>query len=211
MSIAPSSAPGTRVSDPRLQLIKIGLFLASLSPLYEIAWYALSGRFGDYPSWEIIGMTGEASLIFLLLTLSVTPLRKWTGWNGLIKIRRMLGLFAFFYATLHFLVYIWREDNFIVHEFFLDVAKLPYITVGFLAWLMLIPVAATANDPMMKKAGKNWKRIHSMVYPITFFSVLHYLLVRTWNPTDVLWYAAILVGLLAYRFYHARSIKEWVF
>ncbi|MBF0256414.1 MAG: sulfoxide reductase heme-binding subunit YedZ [Gammaproteobacteria bacterium] len=198
-------------NDPQLQLIKTIVFLASLSPLYEIVWYTVTGRFGDYPAWEIIGLTGEASLVFLLLTLLVTPLRKIFGWNGLIKLRRMLGLFAFFYATLHFLVYIWREDNFIVHEFFLDMVKLPYITVGVLAWLMLIPVAVTANDPMMKKAGKNWKRIHSMIYAITFLSVLHYLLVRTWNPTDVLYYAAILLALLVYRFYHARTVKDWVF
>jgi sulfoxide reductase heme-binding subunit YedZ len=201
----------TDKNDPKLQLVKIIIFMMSLAPLYEMVWFAMSGRFGDYPSWEIIGITGEASLIFLLLTLSVTPLRRLFNWNLLIKLRRMLGLFAFFYATLHFLVYIWREDNFIVNEFVLDVVKLPYITVGFLAWLLLIPLASTANDPMMKRAGKSWKKIHSMVYVITFLSVLHYLLVRTWNPTDVLGYAAILVALLAYRFYNARTVKDWVF
>ncbi len=167
--------------------------------------------FGDYPSVERIGITGEASLLFLLLTLLVTPIRRLIGWNVLLKLRRMLGLFAFFYATLHFLVYIWREDNFIVREFFFDIVKLPYITVGFIAWLLLIPLAYTASDNQMKRLGKGWKRLHSMIYPITFLSVLHYLLVRTWNPTDVLWYAAILVVLLAYRFFHARTVKDWIF
>jgi len=201
----------TGTNDPQLQLLKIITFVISLSPLYEMLWYTITGRFGDYPSWEIIGITGEAALIFLLLTLSITPIRRIFGWNILLKLRRTLGLFAFFYATLHFLVYVWREDNFIVHEFFLDVIKMPYITVGFLAWLLLVPLAFTANDGRMKKLGKNWKKIHSMIYLITFLSVLHYLLVRTWNPTDVLWYAAVLVALVAYRFYHARSVKDWIF
>lgn len=199
-------------SDPQLQLIKIITFLVSLSPLYEMIWFGLTGRFGDYPSWEIIGITGEAALIFLLITLAVTPLRRIYGWNLPLKLRRMFGLFAFFYATLHFIVYIWREDHFILHEFLLDIIKLPYITVGVLAWVLLIPLAASANDPMMKKLSRNWKRVHSMVYLITFLSVLHYLLVRTWIPTDVLIYAAILAGLLAYRFFYARTLrKDWVF
>ncbi|MES9902633.1 MAG: protein-methionine-sulfoxide reductase heme-binding subunit MsrQ [Sedimenticola sp.] len=198
-------------NDPQLQLIKIITFVISLSPLYEMVLFAITGRFGDYPSWEIIGITGEASLLFLLLTLLITPIRRLIGWNVLLKLRRMLGLFAFFYATLHFLVYIWREDNFIVREFFFDIVKLPYITVGFIAWLLLIPLAYTASDNQMKRLGKGWKRLHSMIYPITFLSVLHYLLVRTWNPTDVLWYAAILVVLLAYRFFHARTVKDWIF
>lgn len=201
----------TQDSDPQLQLVKIITFILSLSPLYEMLWFTLTGRFGDYPSWEIIGITGEAALIFLLITLSVTPIRRKTGWNILLKLRRMLGLFAFFYATVHFLVYIWREDNFIFHEFLLDTIKLPYITVGFLAWLLLIPLALTANDKVMKRIGKNWKRIHSMIYLITFLSVLHYLLVRLWNPTDILGFAVILAGLLGYRFYHARTAKDWTF
>ena len=198
-------------NNPQLQLVKIITFLFSLYPLYEMVWYAITGRFGDYPSWEIIGITGEAALIFLLIALAVTPIRRLFGWNILLKLRRMLGLFAFFYASLHFLVYIWREDNFIIHEFFLDVIKMPYITVGFLAWLLLVPLAVTASDSKMKQLGKRWKTVHSMVYLITFLSVLHYLLVRTWNPTDVLGYAAILVALLSYRFYHARTVKDWMF
>ncbi|QEP43977.1 sulfoxide reductase heme-binding subunit YedZ [Ectothiorhodospiraceae bacterium BW-2] len=198
-------------TDPKLQLIKIITFILCLSPLYEMIWYAVGGHFGDYPSWEIIGITGEAALVFLLITLSVTPIRRQFGWNILLKLRRMFGLFAFFYATLHFMVYIWREDNFILREFLLDTVKLPYITVGILAWLLLIPLATSANNDTMKKLGKNWKRVHSMIYAITFLSVLHYLLVRTWNPTDVLGYATILVLLLAYRFYHARTVKEWNF
>ena len=197
--------------SPELKLVKIIVFILCLSPLYEMIWYGVTARFGDYPSWEIIGITGEASLIFLLITLSVTPLRRIFGWNSLLKLRRMLGLFAYFYATLHFVVYIWREDNFILHEFFLDAINLPYITVGFLAWLLLTPMALTANNDGMKRLGKNWKKIHSMVYFIAFLSVLHYLLVRTWDTTDVLWYATILTVLLGYRFYHARTIKDWSF
>ncbi len=197
--------------DPQLQLIKIITFILCLYPLYEMMWYGISGHFGDYPSWEIIGITGEAALVFLLITLSVTPIRRLTGWTTLLKLRRMLGLFAFFYATVHFFIYIWREDNFILHEFLLDTVNLPYITVGFLAWLLLIPMAVTANDKFMKRLGKNWKRIHAMVYFITFLSVLHYLLVRTWDTTDVLWYATILAVLLGYRFYHARTVKDWSF
>ncbi len=197
--------------DPQVQLLKIIVFILSLSPLYEMLWYMVTGRFGDYPSWVFIGTTGEAALIFLLITLSVTPIRRIFGWNILLKLRRMLGLFAFFYATLHFFVYIWREDNFIFQEFLLDTIKLPYITVGFLSWLLLIPLAVTANDKMIKRIGTQWKRIHAMIYLITFLTVIHYLLVRLWDPTDILWYAAILAGLLGYRFYHARTARDWTF
>ena len=198
-------------NDPQLQLNKIIVFILCLMPIYEVLWYSITGRFGDYPSWEIIGITGEAALIFLLITLSVTPIRRKFGWNALLKYRRMFGLFAFFYATAHFFVYIWQEDNFIIHEFLLDTINLPYITVGFLAWLLLIPLAVTANNKSIKRIGKNWKRIHSMIYVITFLSVLHYLLVRLWNPTDILGYAAILAALLGYRFFHARTAKDWTF
>ncbi len=197
--------------DPQLQLQKIIIFVLSLYPLYEMAWYALTGRYGDYPSWEIIGITGEASLVFLLITLSVTPLRRTFGWNSLLKFRRTFGLFAFFYATLHFLIYIWREDTFILTEFAMDVVKLPYVTVGFLAWLLMLPIALTANDSRMRALGRNWKRIHSMVYAVTFLTIVHYFLLRTWNPTDVLGYAAFLTALLGYRFYYARTQKEWSF
>ncbi len=199
-------------NDPQLQLIKIITFVISLSPLYEMVLFAITGRFGDYPSWEIIGITGEASLLFLLLTLLITP-DKGASLAGMCcsSCAACWACLPFFYATLHFLVYIWREDNFIVREFFFDIVKLPYITVGFIAWLLLIPLAYTASDNQMKRLGKGWKRLHSMIYPITFLSVLHYLLVRTWNPTDVLWYAAILVVLLAYRFFHARTVKDWIF
>jgi len=201
----------SQATDPKLQLGKIIVFILCLSPLYEMLWYGITGRFGDYPSWEIIGITGEAALVFLLITLSVTPIRRKFGWNILLKYRRMFGLFAFFYATTHFFVYIWQEDNFMIHEFLLDTVKLPYITVGFLAWLLLIPLAFTANDKMIKRIGTKWKRIHSMIYLISFLSVLHYLLVRLWNPTDILWYAALLAALLGYRFYHARTVKDWTF
>jgi sulfoxide reductase heme-binding subunit YedZ len=200
-----------RPPDPQLQLIKTITFIVCLYPLYDMLWSWISGHFGDYPSWEIIGTTGEAGLVFLLLTLTITPIRRITGWSILLKLRRMLGLFAFFYASIHFFVYIWREDNFILKEFLLDAVNLPYITVGFLAWLLLVPMAITANDVLMRRLGKNWKRIHGMVYFITFLSVLHYLLVRTWDTTDVLWYATVLVILLAYRFYHARTVKDWSF
>lgn len=197
--------------DPQLQLLKIIVFILSLSPLYEMAWFALTGRYGDYPSWEIIGITGEASLIFLLITLSVTPLRRTFGWNILLKLRRTFGLFAFFYASLHFLIYIWREDTFILAEFAMDVVKLPYVTVGFLAWLLMLPIAITASDSKMRALGRNWKRIHSMIYAVTFLTIIHYFLLRTWNPTDVLGYAAFLTALLGYRFYYARTQKEWSF
>ena len=195
-------------NNPQLQLQKIIIFLLSLSPLYEMAWFAASGRYGDYPSWEIIGITGEASLIFLMITLAVPPLRRIFGWNHLLKLRRTFGLFAFFYASLHFLIYIWREDTFILAEFAMDVVKLPYVTVGFLAWLLMLPIALTASDSRMRALGRNWKKIHSMVYAVTFLTIVHYFLVRTWNPTDVLGYAALLSLLLGYRFYYARTQKE---
>jgi len=190
--------------------LKTLVFTLSLSPLYEMIWFAITGRFGDYPSWEIIGITGEASLVCLLLTLLVTPLRKLFGWNNLLHIRRMLGLFAFFYACLHFFVYIWREENFVFAEFVNDVIKLPYITLGFIAFVLLIPLAFTARDRMMRKYGKSWKTIHKMIYAITVLSVVHYMLVSIWAPLNALFYASILLILLAFRFIYARTAKDWM-
>ncbi len=190
--------------------LKTIVFFLSLSPLYEVIWFALSGRFGDYPSWEIIGITGESSLIFLLLTLAVTPARQLFGWRNLIHIRRMLGLFAFFYACLHFIVYLWREENFIFKEFVLDIVRLPYITVGMMALILLVPLAFTARDSMMRKVGKHWKPIHRMVYAIALLSVVHYVLVSIWAPMNALVYALILMIFLAYRFVYARSVKDWM-
>ena len=190
--------------------VKTVVFILSLSPLYEMIWFALTGRFGDFPSWEIIGITGEASLIFLLLTLAVTPARRILGWNNLIHIRRMLGLFAFFYAMIHFVIYIWREEHFSFHEFLLDIVRLPYITVGFIALILLIPLAFTARDSMMRKVGKNWKPIHRMVYAIAMLSIVHYVLVSIWSPLNALLYAFMLLLLLGYRFVYAKTPKDWM-
>jgi methionine sulfoxide reductase heme-binding subunit len=192
-----------------LPFIKLVVFLLCLSPLYEMLWYLLTGHFGDYPSWEIIGITGEASLFFLLLTLLVTPLRRLFGWNILLSLRRLFGLFAYSYATLHFFVYIWREENFILHEFFLDIVNLPYITVGILSWLLMVPLAMTANDRNMKRLGKNWRKLHTLVYPLTVFACLHYILVQIWAPFDALEYTLLFVVLLGYRFVYARTPEDW--
>src|ERR1035441_4054041 len=130
----------------RLRLTKLVLFLAALIPLGRLAWKALHGGLGANPIEVITHSTGDWTLILVLTTLSITPLRQLTRQYWLIEIGRMIGVFAFFYGTLHFLTYIWLDKFFAVHEMLKDIAKRPFITVGFSAFVLMIPLALTSTD-----------------------------------------------------------------
>ncbi|MFZ1326501.1 MAG: protein-methionine-sulfoxide reductase heme-binding subunit MsrQ, partial [Candidatus Contendobacter sp.] len=143
---------------------KLVVFCASLLPLAWLCWLAWQDRLGTNPVETLSHYTGDWSLRFLLLTLTVTPLRRLTGWHGLIRFRRMLGLFAFFYVCLHFSIYLVFDQFFDWAGIVEDVAKRPYITVGFAGWLLLIPLAATSTSGMIKRLGRYWQRLHRLVY-----------------------------------------------
>ena len=149
----------------KLHVTKTAIFLAALIPLERLLRKALHDGLGANPIEVITHSTGDWTLIFVLTTLSITPLRRITRQYWLIGVRRMVGLFAFFYGTLHFLTYIWLDKFFDVHEMLKDIAKRPFITVGFSAFVLMIPLALTSTAWSIRRlGGKNWQRLHRLIY-----------------------------------------------
>ena len=179
--------------------IKPILFLVCLLPFALLVLDAVNNNLGANPVEEMTHTTGEWALRFLLITLTVTPLRKLTGASWLIKLRRMLGLFVFFYAFLHFITYIWFDQYFDWAEILIDIPKRPFITVGFTAFILLTPLAVTSTNKMMKRLGKNWKKLHKLIYVIAMLGVLHFLWVVKADTFEPLVYFTILLVLLIYR------------
>ncbi|MFS0756224.1 protein-methionine-sulfoxide reductase heme-binding subunit MsrQ [Noviherbaspirillum sp. 1P10PC] len=159
----------------QLKLLKGVLFIAACLPFLRLVIFTVTDQLGANPVEFITRNTGDWTLYFLCITLAVTPLRRFTGWNWLVRLRRMLGLFAFFYASLHFLTFLWFDHFFDVAEMLKDVVKRPFITVGFGAFLLLIPLAATSTNAMIKRlGGKRWQLLHRMIYLIAPLGILHY-------------------------------------
>ena len=180
--------------------LKVGVFGACLSPIVILAWQALTDNLGANPIDEITDQTGIWTLRFLLITLAVTPARRLAGWNRLIRFRRMLGLFAFFYGSLHFMTYLWLDQFFAIEEIIADVMERPFITVGFASFVLLIPLAITSTTAMIKRlGGKWWQRLHRLVYAIAIGGVVHYLWLVKADIQQPVIYGTILGGLLAYR------------
>ncbi|MCU1296782.1 MAG: Ferric reductase domain protein transrane component, N-terminal domain [Acidobacteriaceae bacterium] len=188
---------------PNLKVIrwfKVVFFLASLGPLAWLALEAHGKALGANPIEVITHSTGDCTLVFLLITLSITPLRKLTGQFWLIRFRRMLGLFAFFYASLHFLTYIWLDKFFALHEILADVAKRRFITVGLLGFLLLIPLALTSTKGWIRRlGGKRWQTLHRLIYVSAFAGVVHYYWLVKADKRQPLEYAFVLALLLGYR------------
>ncbi len=185
--------------DLKLKLLKIVVFLAALIPLARLGWKAYNDALGANPIEVITRSTGDWTLIFLMLTLSITPLRRLTGQHWLIRFRRMLGLFAFFYACLHFTTYIWLDKFFDVHEMVKDVGKRPFITVGFTAFVLLVPMAATSTAGMIRRLGKRWVTLHRLIYVSATAGVIHYWWLVKADIRKPAYYALALSTLLGYR------------
>ncbi|HEC06144.1 MAG TPA: sulfoxide reductase heme-binding subunit YedZ, partial [Thiolapillus brandeum] len=151
------------------------VFLASLLPLAYMTWAAFSDSLGPNPVEALSHETGSWALRFLLITLAITPLRRLTGWRRPVLLRRMLGLFSFFYASLHVLVWLWLDREFAWGGMLADIAKRPYITVGFLSFLILTALAATSNALSMRRLGLRWKQLHRLVYVAALLAVLHFI------------------------------------
>ncbi len=188
-------------SPPPLARIKLALFLLALLPLGRLLWAAWTGDFGPNPVEFVQRWTGTWTFNFLLLTLCITPLRVWTQWHWLLRLRRMLGLFTFFYATLHFLSFIGFDHSFDIDAIARDIFKRPFVTVGFAAFVLLIPLAATSNQWAIRKlGGRRWQELHRSVYLIGILAAVHYFwLVKA---TALLWplvYAVALAFLLGWR------------
>jgi methionine sulfoxide reductase heme-binding subunit len=159
----------------KIGALKIVVFPACLVPLGLLAWKGLHGDLGANPIEVITHSTGHWTLIFLLVTLSITPLRRLTGQPWLINYRRMVGLFAFFYGCLHFTTYIWLDKFFDVHDMLKDIAKRPFITVGFTAFVLMIPLALTSTRKMIQRlGGRRWAMLHRLIYLSGIAAVVHY-------------------------------------
>ncbi|MFZ6674246.1 sulfite oxidase heme-binding subunit YedZ [Undibacterium sp. Xuan67W] len=167
--------PAYQPSPKQLSLIKVILFIVALLPFLRLFSFAFLDKLGANPVEFITRNTGDWTLYLLCITLAMTPLRKLTQWHWLIRLRRMLGLFTFFYALLHFTTFLWFDHGFDVAEMWKDVLKRPFITVGFVAFVLLLPLAVTSTNGMIKRlGGKRWQWLHRLIYLIAPLGVLHY-------------------------------------
>lgn len=185
---------------PLRNIIKPALFVAALLPLAALVAGAFAGGLGANPVETITHETGRWGLYLLLATLALSPLRRLSGWSGWLRLRRMLGLFAFLYVSLHFLTFLVFDHFFDWTEIWADIVKRPYITVGFSAFMLLLPLAATSTDAMVRRlGGRRWKRLHSLVYVAGTLAVLHFLWLVKADTREPLFFGALLLGLLLLR------------
>lgn len=188
--------------------IKPLVFAACLAPFAWLLRGAVTGDLGANPLDRVTDVTGEWGLRFLLLTLAVSPLRQLTGIAVVQRFRRMLGLFAFFYVSLHFLTWAWLDQNLVLQNIIADIAKRPFVTVGFLAWLLLLPLALTSTRGMMRRLGRLWQRLHLLVYAAGILGILHYIWLVKADRLEPLVYALVLSVLLGLRWPPLRKRVE---
>lgn len=181
------------------------VFAAALIPFALLVHMVFADRLGPNPVETLNRYTGDWTLRFLLIALAVTPLRQLSGWHYLIRFRRMLGLFAFFYVCLHFLSWIWVDKLFDWDEIVKDVIERPFITVGFASFVLLVPLAATSTNGMIRRlGGARWRALHRLVYVVAVGGVVHFLWLVKSDIREPMIYAAILAFLLGYRLWAYR-------
>jgi sulfoxide reductase heme-binding subunit YedZ len=185
-----------------IKFYKLLVFVNALVPLALLGWDWRRGQVGANPVDFVTRTTGTLTLVFLVLTLAVSPLRKWTGAQWLVRLRRMVGLYAFFYGSLHFLTYVWFDKSFDFAAIAQDVARRWFILVGFLAFTSMVPLAVTSTDRMIKRlGGKRWQKLHRLTYLSAAAGVLHYYLLVKSDTRRPLAFAAVVAVLLGYRAY----------
>lgn len=189
-------------------MVKGLVWLLALIPITRLIWLGFNDNLGANPVEFIEHSTGTWALVFLLASLSMTPIRLLTNQVWQIQLRRLLGLWMFFYATLHFITYIWLDFGFLMDDIYKDVIKHPRILVGFIAFVLTIPLAATSNQYMMKKLKSKWKKLHQSVYLIAILAVLHYLWLVKKDITEPFYYAVVLFILLGIRIYFYYKKKQ---
>lgn len=190
-------------------LVRLVLFLAALLPLARLFWLGAGDGLGANPVEFVTRSTGTWALVFLCLSLAMTPLRRLTGDGRWLRLRRMLGLYCFFYAGLHAGLWLWVEHAFSLLEMLRDVGRRPFIAAGFAAFVLLVPLAATSNTASIRRLGANWQRLHRLVYLIAVAAILHY----GWHKAGkndlapVLPYALTVAGLLGVRLWWAFAAR----
>jgi methionine sulfoxide reductase heme-binding subunit len=189
--------------------VKFNKFLISINALIPLAFLVFDGwrgRLGANPIEFFLRTTGMMTLVFLLITLAVTPLRKIFGWNALVKYRRMLGLYAFFYGCLHLTTYSVFDKSFSIPAIVADVVQRPFIAVGMLAFFMLIPLAVTSTNGWVKRlGGKNWSKLHKLTYPIAILGVIHFWMIVKSDIFYPVLFGLVLLVLLGYRLMPKRK------
>ncbi len=194
-----SKAPPWRSSKRGMLYIKIAVWCLALAPLGLLLYDALTGNLEAEPIKDVTHRTGWWTLTLLMVTLAITPLRHITGWKQIVKLRRPIGLFAFFYATLHVLIYFGLDQLFAFDYILEDIAKRPYITLGFTAWLMLIPLTITSTKGWIRRLGKRWQKLHRLVYVVAVLGVVHFYWLVKADVREPLIFAGVLAILLAFR------------
>lgn len=210
---AASTAATARAAAPRKRhwllhpAVKPLVFIAGLGPLAWLVWGAVANTLGANPAEALIRATGDWTLRFLCLTLAITPLRHWFNQPALVRLRRMLGLFTFFYGVLHFLCYAWLDMGFVPADIVTDIAKRPFILVGTSALLLMAPLAATSFNRAIKAlGGKRWQALHKAIYGVVLLALLHFFWMRAGKNNFGEWsiYAGIVAVLLGDRLLRAR-------
>ncbi|HYR85632.1 MAG TPA: protein-methionine-sulfoxide reductase heme-binding subunit MsrQ [Terriglobia bacterium] len=186
------------------KVLKVCVFLTCLTPLFLLLTAAAMGNLSANPIKDITEDTGAWTLRFLLITLSMTPLRKLAGWNAVIKFRRMVGLFAFFYGFLHLTTYLWLDQFFSIPDIMHDVLKRPFITAGAAGFALMVPLAVTSTRKWISRiGGKRWQLLHRLVYVSAFAGVVHYVWLVKADIQRPVTYGVLLAILMAYRLFVA--------
>ena len=198
------------LSAARLLLLKRAVFVSALLPLAVYVSLAAQNQLGANPIEHLTRSSGDWTLYLLTLTLAITPLRRLSGQQWLQALRRMLGLFAFFYASLHFITFIWFDPFFDLDDIWVDVWKRPFISVGFAAFVLLIPLALTSTKTMQRRLGRYWSRLHRLIYLTALLALLHFWWMRAGkqNFGEPILMGAIVLLLLAAR--AAGPIQRWI-
>ncbi len=185
---------------------KILVFINCLVPLALLGWDAYRDQLGANPLEFLTRTTGTLTLLFLVLSLAVTPARKVTGIQWLVRFRRMIGLYAFFYGGLHWMLYVWSDKFFNLRAIIGDIRQRPFIAVGLVSFTLMVPLAVTSTNKMLKRlGGKRWMRLHKLAYVAAAGGVLHYWLLVKADTTKPLVFAAVLALLLGYRFWRSYT------
>jgi sulfoxide reductase heme-binding subunit YedZ len=183
---------------------KLLLFINALVPLGFLTWDWYFNQLGANPIEFFLRTTGILTLVFLFITLAVSPLRKIYGWNQLIKLRRMLGLYAFFYGVVHLVTYSIFDKSLDISAIIGDIWQRPFIAVGMLALFLMIPLAVTSTNGMIKRlGGKNWQKLHRLSYPIAILGLIHFFWIQKSDYLYPILFAIVLAFLLGYRIYKA--------
>ena len=191
------------------RVVKPLVFILLLIPALHLGWGIWQETLGANPLEAIIRGLGDWALRILLLTLAISPLRRLTGWGQVLRLRRMLGLFTYFYVVLHLLGYLWFDQFFDWAEIWFDIKERPFITIGMVAVVLLTPLAITSTKGWIRRMGKNWKRLHMLIYPISILTIIHFFWMVKLDTSEPTLYAVILAILLGERVFNSiRSQKR---